>query len=635
MSTLKLRGLAKAYSDGLIDRKQYIHERRQLIDGIVAGELEITPYEAPEPAAAAPVERTFSDGEATLEMPNPESEVETIPVTPVKPRRSGRTLVLSLFGVAALAYAAWHMMGRVDSETPTTPAMSTTEIPETPNPAGVLLDGFLDENTWLPQRIEGFMLAWEQEPLAAREALEDTPTMRRAADLITQQIIEEKALFELGERDTALRKQRRLFDLADALSIENERISRQETEWAEHHDALVAARTAAAEPEAADAGAEAPDVATASEPVAASGLAIATPETAASAPATESAGASALEIAAQQEPEAAPEPAPEADTANEDASAEPATAPATTAADDNGASAIAATPTTPASPRLTEQATKPTASAGDGDAATGAAAKTAISAKSSPKRKGCRASLAKQRRPYCRDPLGKNLNGPTLAVLPAGRAELGGNKPSEQPKYTVEIKRPFALGVFEVSNAEFSAFCQATKQACPSQPWSDPDFPVVNVSWSLAGKYTEWLSEITNARYRLPSEAEWEYAARAGTRSPYPFGDEVLPTHARFSFRGIESTPVAANDRTVNRNKFRLYHMIGNVREWVLDAWHDNHAGAAADGGARIGDASAARVARGGSYSDGADQVRSASRVRIDGDRGDAQTGFRVLREVE
>ena len=617
MSTPKLRGLAKAYSDGLIDRKQYIHERRELIDGIVAGEVEITPYEAPQATVDPAIERTFSDGEATLEIPDPDAE--TIPVAPAKSRRSGSTLLIIALGAIAAAYAGWHFSNRVGPDTSPATAITAPDAPQAPNPAGVLLDGFLDENTWLPQRIEGFMLAWEQEPQAAREALTDSPTMRRAADLITQQFLEEKALFELGEQDTALRKQRRLLDLADALAIENERISRQENEWAARHEAFLAARAPAPEQVATDTAAA---------------------ETAGPEPASAATVAATTDLVAVTTPDplpvAEPEPEPEPETEPEtELEQNVANTVASTTAPTNNSEVSAPSAAQPIANVTADSSTVTTTAIAGESVAGGPAAKPANGKKAPAKRKGCRAALAKQRRPYCRDSLDTNLNGPTLAVLPAGMAEIGGSKAAEKPKYTVEIKKPFALGVFEVSNAEFSAFCQATKQACPAQPWSDPDFPVVNVSWSLATQYTEWLSAKSNANYRLPSESEWEYAARAGTSSPYPFGDEVLPTHARFSFRGVETTPVAANDRTVNRNKFRLYHMIGNVREWVLDAWHDNHAGAATDGSARVGDASSARVARGGSYSDSADQVRSASRVRIDGARGDAQTGFRVLREVD
>jgi len=250
------------------------------------------------------------------------------------------------------------------------------------------------------------------------------------------------------------------------------------------------------------------------------------------------------------------------------------------------------------------------------------------------KKSGCRAALAKQRRPYCRDPLTDRLRGPPLVVLPAGQIEIGGRNAVEQPRRLITIERPFALGIYEISAGEFEYFCAATKTSCPAQPWSDPKYPMVNVSWIMATEYTQWLSETTGATYRLPSEAEWEYAARGGTKTPYPFGDEVLPTHARFSFRGAETLPLASKDHSVNRNNYRLYHMIGNVREWALDVWHENHTGAPLDGSARIG-TSERRVVRGGSFTDGAEQIRSASRLPLAAQTGDTETGFRVLREVD
>ena len=91
--------------------------------------------------------------------------------------------------------------------------------------------------------------------------------------------------------------------------------------------------------------------------------------------------------------------------------------------------------------------------------------------------------------------------------------------------------------------------------------------------------------------------------------------------------------PMSRTDRSVNRNAFRLYHMVGNMREWVLDSWHENHAGAPSDASARNGN-SDHRVVRGGSYSDGANKIRSASRQRLLTQTGDTETGFRVLREV-
>ncbi|MDA0821564.1 MAG: formylglycine-generating enzyme family protein [Proteobacteria bacterium] len=157
---------------------------------------------------------------------------------------------------------------------------------------------------------------------------------------------------------------------------------------------------------------------------------------------------------------------------------------------------------------------------------------------------------------------------------------------------------------------------------------------MVNVSWEMASEYTEWLSNKTGAKYRLPTESESEYAARAGTTTVYPFVDEILPTHARFSFRAIASSPLANDNRSVNRNNFRLYHMVGNVQEWVQDGWEDSYVNAPNDSQARRGN-SRERVVRGGSYLDGPDKVRSAYRTFLAADAANAATGFRVVREVE
>jgi formylglycine-generating enzyme required for sulfatase activity len=221
--------------------------------------------------------------------------------------------------------------------------------------------------------------------------------------------------------------------------------------------------------------------------------------------------------------------------------------------------------------------------------------------------------------------------GPILVVLPAGGFEMGGRETNEQPRHKVSLAAPFAIGVFEVSAAEFAVFCKATSATCPAQPWDNSALPAVNVSWAQAQAYAKWLSGLMNAEYRLPSEAEWEYVARGGSTTEYPLGEELLPTHARYSFRRTEDQPLAANDRSLNRNGFRVYHIVGNVREWVADSWVANYAGAPSDGSARQGGSE--KVVRGGSYADGADSLRSAARLPLNG-AGDAFTGFRLVRSL-
>jgi len=159
------------------------------------------------------------------------------------------------------------------------------------------------------------------------------------------------------------------------------------------------------------------------------------------------------------------------------------------------------------------------------------------------------------------------------------------------------------------------------------------DYPVVNVSWVDVQEYLKWLTEQTGNIYRLPSEAEWEYAARAGTKTTYPFGDEVLITDAVFSDRKQLSSPLPKTDRSINRNKFRLYHMMGNVREWVADNWQDNYSAATNDG-SLYENGGQLRVVRGGSYNDNADALRSGAREKLTADTKDKFTGFRILQEI-
>jgi formylglycine-generating enzyme required for sulfatase activity len=247
----------------------------------------------------------------------------------------------------------------------------------------------------------------------------------------------------------------------------------------------------------------------------------------------------------------------------------------------------------------------------------------------------CPASLASTRRPYCNDALKLGGEGPTLVVLNTGSFDMGSDeKTEESPVHRVTIGSPIAMSRDEISVAEFNRYCVAMDAPCPDNPWRTEDYPVVNVSWDDAVRYTDWLSEQTGHVYRLPTEAEWEYAARAGTTTPFFFGDEVTPSSARSSANTPNTMPLPVSERRVNRNPFRLYHMSGNVREWTLDAWYPSHAGAPADGSARMSDSASSRVVRGGSYSDPGERLRSAAREPFGQTQSDATTGIRVVREV-
>lgn len=430
---------------------------------------------------------------------------------------------------------------------------------------------FLNANQWDGPQLDALSTRWDALDDSARAALRAAPSMRRLTDKALDQIQAENALITLGDAEESLTTQQQLLDLMDHLGVEDARLLRAREAWR-------AASAEFARQRVADAAQQAAQAPPATQP-------------AASSPAVEPVPA-------------APDPTP------------PAPAPLATPAP--AAVAVSAAPSAPAPVAATTVETAAPA------AAKAATRKTA--------RGNCKATLAKTRRPYCQDLLPGVGKGPALVVVPAGQFEMGGEAAEEQPRHTVRIDHPFAIGLYEVSAGEFAQFCKASNTPCPAQPWSNPALPVVNVSWAAANAYVQWLSQLSGGEYRLPSEAQWEYAARAGSSTPYPFGSEILPTHARYSFKATETEPLPANDRSVNRNDFKLYHMLGNVREWVADAWNAGYGNAGADGSAQQG-GDGRRVVRGGSYADRAAALRSAARLPLDAG-GDRYTGFRVVRVV-
>jgi formylglycine-generating enzyme required for sulfatase activity len=246
----------------------------------------------------------------------------------------------------------------------------------------------------------------------------------------------------------------------------------------------------------------------------------------------------------------------------------------------------------------------------------------------------CSPALLRSSVPYCRDPIpAAETNGPTMVVVPPGKFIMGGKLKQEQPRHRVSINYVFAISVHEITYGEFSAYCQTTRQKCPPQPWTGKDYPVVNITWHQARDYARWLTDNTGRHYRLPSEAEWEYAARAGTDTSYPSGDRLTHNDAVFSGDQMLNGPLPKTDRSIHRNLFRIYHMAGNVREWTLDNWHKNYHGAPGDGGAWLSGAAGLRVVRGGSYADAAAALRSAARLALPADNADRYTGFRVVQE--
>ena len=244
---------------------------------------------------------------------------------------------------------------------------------------------------------------------------------------------------------------------------------------------------------------------------------------------------------------------------------------------------------------------------------------------------------------------------PLMVSLPAGNAELGAGaddsaaRPNEKPARPVTLTRMFAIGAAEVTFAQWDACVSA--QGCKIRPrdngWGRGRRPVINVSWGDAQEYTAWLSGKTGFSYSLPSEAQWEYAARAGDKGLWAGGSKTALC-AFANGAGQESGLKWANtsctdpvsDRTLptgtlGANAFKVKDMIGNVGEWTLDCNTLNLRDAPTDGSADLRGSCNQRAVRGGSWFSGPGDLRYASRLMLRrGDRNDF-TGFRVVRKIE
>ena len=224
-----------------------------------------------------------------------------------------------------------------------------------------------------------------------------------------------------------------------------------------------------------------------------------------------------------------------------------------------------------------------------------------------------------------------------MVVAPAGAFQMGSTlKPAESPPHNVTIKKPFAIGRREVTFAEWDA-C-VTAGGCgyspPDQGWGRGDRPAINLSWTDAQQYVAWIAKSTGKRYRLPSEAEWEYAARAGSTTVYWWGKDVGAGHAKCAECG-DKTPGTVPVGSFRPNAFGLYDTSGNAAEWVEDCWNPTYKGAPADGAAWMSGDCTLHVLRGGSFLDKAAGVASAARFRYDTDVRYYANGFRIARDLD
>ena len=239
---------------------------------------------------------------------------------------------------------------------------------------------------------------------------------------------------------------------------------------------------------------------------------------------------------------------------------------------------------------------------------------------------------------------------PQLVVVPSGSFMMGspdsewGRFNNESPQRRVTITEPFAVGVYEVTFGEWDA-CVSEGGCNGYQPhgegWGRGGRPVINVSWDDARSYVTWLSQRTGERYRLLSESEWEYVARAGTMEPFHTGATISADQANYdsSYTYGSGQKGRYRGRTVqvgtfSPNAFGLHEVHGNVWEWTQDCWNEDYTGAPTDSRAWETGECEQRVLRGGSWGDVPWLLRSADRGKNDSGIRDPKIGFRIARTL-
>lgn len=228
---------------------------------------------------------------------------------------------------------------------------------------------------------------------------------------------------------------------------------------------------------------------------------------------------------------------------------------------------------------------------------------------------------------------------PEMLVVPAGTFTMGDNRGdrSEKPAHKISIKRPFAIGKYEVTTGQWKECVKAG--ACSGKAAktdSAENSPVKDISWNDAQDYVRWLSQITKQEYRLPTEAEWEYSARANTQTRFWWGDKVGTGNANCKDCGGKwdrSAPTEVD--AYPPNPFGVYGTNGGVWEWVADCWHKSYAGAPKDGSSWNKPDCRENVIRGGSWRNDASYIHSASRFKYDSNVRYLLNGVRVAKTLK
>jgi len=219
---------------------------------------------------------------------------------------------------------------------------------------------------------------------------------------------------------------------------------------------------------------------------------------------------------------------------------------------------------------------------------------------------------------------------PAMRIVPAGSFLIGASSTDkdrssyETPQKRIDIPAPFAIGVFPVLASEYLFVARSTAKTPGT-----PGLPVTSVSFLEALDFAAKLSALTGESYRIPSEAEWEYACRAGSRARYSHGDWIDDTRAAF---GLTKGPVKCG--TFPPNAYGLYDMHGNVREWTADLWHDSYEMTPLDGRPAEEGHGSMRLVRGGGWSDQPAMLRSSARMRATQSLRSDLIGLRIARAL-
>ncbi|MDO3385750.1 bifunctional serine/threonine-protein kinase/formylglycine-generating enzyme family protein [Gilvimarinus sp. SDUM040013] len=240
------------------------------------------------------------------------------------------------------------------------------------------------------------------------------------------------------------------------------------------------------------------------------------------------------------------------------------------------------------------------------------------------------------------DRLSAGGEAPLMVVIPAGSFKLGGPDANSQPYTDVTFNKPFAMSKHEVTFAQYEKFAQRESLPLPGDnKWGRGDRPVINVSWEEASEYARWLSQQTGATYRIPTEAEWEYVAKSASNNAFWWGNDVRSAskkancrrHCDSDFTGIfksQTAPVGS----FTASPLGVHDLAGNVAEWTADCYKDNYQGASNSGQAYDQENCPARVIRGGSMKDNAEEITAFQRRYQPQHTLHEDVGIRLVREL-